>query len=286
MKTLQTEVAAKYQLIGIRPGKYNFKGFGEIDLCSLDLVKANNLVSKGFPFLKPRIAGTMDPKGTTGDQKVRPIRNVTQKISVKAPEADIDPTSTGDPRKNLQYVNKLLTMDWPQLTSDEQNLFFNDLAYFLMKRMALLEVSKIDREMRALHEKAKVKQRNAADKEELQDIMDRLASLDDRRTEKFRTIDDWTPPAEKEEEKKDAGKADASADPEVIARKAAEEALEKDKLIKAHGNYIYRAELKLPNMPVKTQRQRELKAAKEAEVQRRKEELQLMGVPYQRKSRR
>lgn len=45
------EVAAKYNLVGIKPGKYQFSGFGEIDLTKIDLVEADGLVKLGFPHL-------------------------------------------------------------------------------------------------------------------------------------------------------------------------------------------------------------------------------------------
>ncbi len=48
---LPKEVAEKYRLKTIRPGKYNFQGFGEIDLRTLSLAAADELVKKKFPFL-------------------------------------------------------------------------------------------------------------------------------------------------------------------------------------------------------------------------------------------
>ena len=37
----------------ITPGRYNFQGFGEIDLSNLSPARAESLVKRGFPFLKP-----------------------------------------------------------------------------------------------------------------------------------------------------------------------------------------------------------------------------------------
>ena len=53
-KQLLPEVAEKYILKTIRPGKYNFAGFGTIDLRTLKLDKADELVENGFSFLVPK----------------------------------------------------------------------------------------------------------------------------------------------------------------------------------------------------------------------------------------
>lgn len=48
---LNPEVSAKYNLVGVKPGKYQFSGFGEIDLTKIDLAEADGLVKMGFPHL-------------------------------------------------------------------------------------------------------------------------------------------------------------------------------------------------------------------------------------------
>ena len=48
---LKDEVAAKYRLKIIRPGKHVFAEYGTIDLRKIDLKKADALVEKGFPYL-------------------------------------------------------------------------------------------------------------------------------------------------------------------------------------------------------------------------------------------
>ncbi len=50
-RKLKKEVAEKYSLKSIRPGKYAFAKFGEIDLRTITLKQADELVKKGFPFL-------------------------------------------------------------------------------------------------------------------------------------------------------------------------------------------------------------------------------------------
>jgi hypothetical protein len=49
--TLSKEAAQTYNLKGIQAGNYHFPGFGEIDLTSVTLEKANILFAAGFPFL-------------------------------------------------------------------------------------------------------------------------------------------------------------------------------------------------------------------------------------------
>ncbi|SDM40441.1 hypothetical protein [Pedobacter antarcticus] len=53
MKNLQLspEVAAKFTLKHVTPGKHYFNGYGEIDLTTLKLDQADHLVKSGFPFL-------------------------------------------------------------------------------------------------------------------------------------------------------------------------------------------------------------------------------------------
>jgi len=48
---LNPDVSAKYNLVGVTPGKYQFNGFGIIDLTKIDLAEADGLVKLGFPHL-------------------------------------------------------------------------------------------------------------------------------------------------------------------------------------------------------------------------------------------
>lgn len=51
MNSLKAEVAEKYKLVGVKPGKYQFNGFGEIDLSSISLAEADGLYKLKFPHL-------------------------------------------------------------------------------------------------------------------------------------------------------------------------------------------------------------------------------------------
>ncbi len=51
-RMLPKDVAEKYKVVTIRAGKYNFYGFGEIDLRTISLKKADELFEKEFPYLE------------------------------------------------------------------------------------------------------------------------------------------------------------------------------------------------------------------------------------------
>jgi hypothetical protein len=61
-------VIEKYKLTA-KPGLYHFQGFGEIDLRTLTLDQADNLVKRGFPYL---ILKKQSFKKLTSDKKNKP----------------------------------------------------------------------------------------------------------------------------------------------------------------------------------------------------------------------
>lgn len=268
MKALKPEVAAKYALMGIRPGKYAFKGFGEIDLCSLTLAKADELFKKGFQFLKLRDTSSA-PAAVTTTAKTFPIG------AKKTEEKPIVPKTTDVEalRKNKKYVNQLLALTFAECGETGRQVFFNNEQYFQAKKELLIKVSETDREMQSLHAKMKVLAIDESKQEERAELINKLSTLEEAKLELFAKIDTWDAPA-----------ADPS-DPDALQAKAAHEAIAKQKLIDAHENYIYRNEPSLQNMPEDTPAQKKKKEAKAAEIERRKQELINLGKPYQRKSR-
>lgn len=42
----------EFKLIGIKPGKYVFPKFGEIDLRNLTNKRAQDLINRGFPYIE------------------------------------------------------------------------------------------------------------------------------------------------------------------------------------------------------------------------------------------
>lgn len=268
-RTMKPEVAAKYALIGIRPGKYNFKNFGEIDLGNISLPKADDLFKRGFPHLKLRQANPEIPAaGSVPDQKVRPINH-------KAPDKpdEITEEALEKLRKNKPMISKLLSLEWKDLSDQEKKVFFESEEYFLAKKTLLHQVSEIDRQMQSLHANLKAKADDPEADAERGEIMDQLSELEERKLELFALIDTFVM------------KEPAVNDPASIAKAAAKEALEKQKLIEAHENYIYRGEGALANMPENTPAQKKKKQAKLNEINRRREELVKLGKPYNRQSR-
>ena len=51
-KPLHPDVAAKYTLVGVKPGVYDFADFGRIDLCAMGLAMADRLHKAGASFLR------------------------------------------------------------------------------------------------------------------------------------------------------------------------------------------------------------------------------------------
>jgi len=47
------QTLTKFKVVGRKPGKYNFHGFGEIDLANISDAYAEILVKRGFKYLEP-----------------------------------------------------------------------------------------------------------------------------------------------------------------------------------------------------------------------------------------
>lgn len=263
-KTLNPEVAAKYVVVAIRPGKYNFKGFGEIDLCALTVSRADELVKRNFPHLKLR-QGSADQVTEPGSLKARPINQAK-------PPVEITEKTLGEMRKNKAFINKLLTLDFKDLTDQDRKIFFDDEKYFLEKKSLLHQVSETDREMKSLHANMKAIAKDDTKQDDRAVIMDTLSKLEEKKLLLFAGIDTWD-------------HTDPLTDPDAIAKKAGEDAIKKQKLIEAHENYIYRNEPLIAKMPEKTAAEKNKKQAKTTELKRRYEELVTLGKPYNRKPR-
>jgi len=255
---LQDEVSAKYRLVTIRPGKHYFPQFGEVDLRKIKLQKADELFAKGFPFLKLR----EKPLEITEKENVIPEKKEeTSKPAVKQiPVAKL--------RENKMFVNKLLTMNWPDLTFSEKGIFNNSQKSFLEKKTLFIANSDMDREMRSLHAKLKAIDPAPKNNPQRKDLIQQLMELEDAKFQNWQKIDSWEEP-EKEPEETDT-------------EKAVRLALEKDKRIKTNKIYIYRAEKILGQMKEETEKQRRKKAERIAEINKRKQELIDLGSPYEK----
>jgi hypothetical protein len=274
-RTLLPEVAEKYVLVGIRPGKYNFNGFGEIDLRTISVQKADQLFKDGFSHLKLKEIPEKDSKENIldilkqVDQSEFEDAILNKPTPIPAPtEAEFSPPE--ESRKNKKFINNLLTLDYSQIAYQNKLIFFNDEEYFLAKKQLMIRNGNIEQNMRSLHAKVKAIDPDPKFNEDREKIMNALATLDDEKAENWQLIDTWVEP-----------------EPDIILDTAAaiQKALEIEKLVKAHGNYIYRAEITIPGMPEETEKQKKKKADKLAEVKRRKDELIKLSAPYDRKPR-
>jgi hypothetical protein len=269
MNTLRPDVARKYYVPTIKPGKYNFKDFGDIDLCQITLEQADALFAKNFPFLKLKRPGSAkfaeqkksEPPATTAPATAAPIE-----------ETETMPDARGevtDYRKNKGYVNKLLTMNWENLNFKEKQIFYDSQAVFLQKKQALFYISEIDRRMNSLHAKMRAQPNTAAGSRKRAELLEQLQNADDERKSHWSVIDDWAKPTNKQITEKEK------------IEKAKKEALATQKRILANNNYIYRYEDAVDDPKLSEKRRKHLKT----EVERRKQELIDMGAPYSRKTR-
>lgn len=258
--------------------KVNNKVFTFLNVSNPDQVKKNMLYGqvkkvynklivnpellKDVPVIKPVIQ-PIKTKNT--DPGIQPIK--IHKIEPKAAtETDkiIHPDTL---RSNKQYINKLLTLNWNDLSFSDKTIFGNSEKYFLSKKTLLIENSDIEKQMRSLHTKVKSIDPDEKNNENRKEIMQELAELDDKKSANWEVIDSWVDPETDKIQ---------NTDTETAIR----EALKREKLIKAHKVYIYRAEKMLDKMPEKTSNQRKRKEKKITEIKRRKKELADMGEAY------
>ena len=174
-------------------------------------------------------------------------------------------------RKNKQYTNKLLTLNWNELSYDDQLIFFGAEKYFLSKKTLMLENGDINKEMVSLHAKLKAVPADKKNDGKRKKIMEELTELDDKKAENWRTIDTWNEPE------------DSKGPEEITTDKAVQQALAREKRIKANKIYIYRAQKMVDAMDPKTEKEKKKKAAKIREIEKRKKELADMGQPYTKK---
>jgi len=266
MKKLSPEVSEFYNLITIRPGSYSFPGFGQIDLTTLSLTEAHELVSKGFQFLVPKIIGNPEKNQIpfspiTDDQIYYLPSNKTNAPALNlfgvVSHSEHQPLLN---RNNKKYINKLLTLNYSDLEFKEKALFLHDEKYFFEKKMLLQDASSIFNEMKSLHAKLKAAKSDSERKE----INADLWQMDDARQSTYEKLDFW-----REE-----------ATPENAIEKAAREAVERQNEIKTLTNYIGRFEYEYNAMPEGAKKQKKL-----SELSKRHARLIYLGAQYSRKKR-
>ena len=207
-----------------------------------------------------------NPNIAKDEAKPEPIK--IKKIEPVQAKQQASPVSS---RKNKQYINKLLALNWDDLSFNDKKIFFNNEKYFLVKKSLMLENGDIERKMRSLHAKVKAIDPDPKNDEKRGEIMSELATLDDTKAANWKTIDTWNEPE------------GSFAEPENTTKQAVQKALEREKKIKANKIYIYRAEKTLDDMPEKTAKQKAKKQKKADEIAKRKAELKQLGEPYKAK---
>lgn len=253
---LRPEVARRYFVPTIKPGKYNFKGFGDIDLTTLSIEQADALFERKFPFLKLKPVKTPE---WASEQLPAVAQAPSPAVAQAAMPSDIDAL-----RKNTFYINKILQMDWKDLNHIEKLIFHMDQPYFLSKKQALFTIAEINNQMGAFHAKMKVVKTDA----ERAALIKEITELDDSKRAYWTIIDDWSEPKMITEK---------PTKPEMTL----EEFAERDRKIKAYNNYIWRNEAKTSDAKLPDEK----RTFYATEVERRKQELIEMGAPYNRKTR-
>lgn len=263
MKKLKPEVSEFFKLVTIRPGTYSFPEFGSVDLTSINLAEARDLVKNGFKFLIPLDPQNVEKQNNTPENLNISLENLNER-TLDQPAADHPETE--NIKGNKKYINKLLTLNYSDLEFKEKSIFFHDEKYFNEKKFLLQDVSALNNEMKSLHAKLKAAKSNKERKE----INSRLWLADDLKSKLFNEIDTWKHEPPKQES---------------LVEKAARIALEEANEIKTLTNYIGRFEEKYLSMPVSTEREREKKHQKIQQIEKRKARLIALGSPYQRKKR-
>lgn len=270
---LQPDVEVKYRLVRIRPGKYNFSDFGTIDLREIDVKQADELYQKGFQFLELKEEKQEISKKTAPVQKEKSDTNKAKAVSNKPandPELpDAKPLEIYALRRNITYLNKLLTLNWTDLSYNDKLVFDNSEKLFTEKKALFIENSDITREMQSLH--AKMRTFTDPDPkfdEQRKGLIQKLADLDDQRAGNWKEIDHFEPLKTTSEESK--------------LKEAIKQGEENQKTILRHRSFINRAEKIIPGMKTETETQRQKKQYKIDEVERRKKELIRLGSPYKK----
>jgi hypothetical protein len=251
MKKLNPEVSKIFNLITIRPGYYNFPNFGPIDLTTIPLAKAQELFDNGFPFLK--LKNISSPQISKPEHK-----------SINIPDDNIN--DLDKLRENKRYINKLLTLNYSDLSFQEKAIFYNDERFFFDKKNMLHDISKVDTQMKSLHAKMKLTKKTDDRKHIVKDLL----YLESLKTNAFSVIDAWQ---------------HQESIQESVLEKAAREAVEKANEIKNLTNYIGRFERIVAFMPDTTETQQNKKTKKLTEIAKRRQRLIGLNAPYNRQIR-
>ena len=235
----------------------------------VDIYHKHKLSTKHDVFYNQMLKALQREKQKPGfkEEEVKPEPIRIRKIEPQPiKKADEKPTDTPvNLRSSKNYVNKLLALSFSDLSFSDKMIFFNSESYFLQKKTLFVANSDIEKEMRSLHAKMKVISPEAQYNAKRQSIIEKLTELEQNKASNWSAIDTWDEPKEFKG---------------TEVEKAVHEAIETQKKIKANQIYIYRAEKMLESMPNETEKQREKRKIRLAEIDKRKKELTDMGQPY------
>lgn len=191
------------------------------------------------------------------------VKKITPKAVKKITE-DAPVSHPGAPSK--AYINKLLSMNWSDLSFMDRSIFFQSETYYLEKKKLFISNADISKKMTSMHAKMRAL---ADDKEKAAEraaLLEKLSMFEIQRAEQWKQIDDFKEPEIK---------SDTISDTEKELTR-----LKNEKIIKQHKTYIYRAEVALAGMKGETKEEKKRIAQRKKEVAKRKKILKELGDPY------
>lgn len=133
-------------------------------------------------------------------------------------------------RSNKQFINKLLTLGWDNLTVADKNIFYDNKDYYLDKQKSFFEISSLKNEMNL----ADAKRKESRNKEARKKYNDALNNISNKIRDIFKKkIDTWQDPQS----------VSKNADPDEVKK-----AVERERRIRyLKGTAIPRAKKELDN---------------------------------------
>lgn len=251
MNILSEHLQGHFTLVTIRPGKHTFPAFGVVDFTNISLDKAESLFSNGFPFLR---------KVNSNEKST--IQKITE-CSIPIPieiERPLDPSQ----RLNKKLINKLLALNWSDLSQSEKFLFFYSEQYFLGKKQLMLENGDLKQQMVSLHAKVRSMINDKYTDSDRSLIMKEIFFMEDSIAENWKIIDTW------QEQEVEFFNQESTA----LEKNSVKIALDLKRQIEVDKLWISRANATLPKMKTESSLQKKLKTDKTKELILRKERLE------------
>jgi len=200
-------------------------------------------------------------------EKQQPLR-VQKLTSQKKLEktTSVKPIDHSSLRSNKQYINKLLTLNYSDMTFDDKVLFNNDETLFLEKKTIFMSIADSMRELRSLHANLKAIDPDAKNNSKRKKIIQDIAYLDDFAKDSWEQVDTW----------KEKLEVPTVSNSDLAVAKA----IADQKRIAANQIFIKRALISIPLMPSKSLKQQNKKFKKQEQLNKRMKELEAFNVQY------